>query len=97
MNPLDDQLARLFRGAKPTGPAVTATPPYGLETRVLAAWRDAAGAVEGLWSPALLLRGLLLASVIMGLSLWQVWSTPSSPESEYLQWADASVPVGTNL
>jgi hypothetical protein len=95
MNPIDDQLTRLFRAAQPLawGPAA-AQPPFGFETRVLAAWRAAEPA--NLWNNALLVRGLLLAGVIMALSILPVVSRTATPDSEYLQFADSSLQVDTN-
>jgi hypothetical protein len=91
MNSIDDQLDRLFRAARPAGAGANPAPPYGLETRVLAAWRGAEP--FSLWNMGLLVRGLLLASVIMALSLWPALSRTSSPDSDYLQLADSSLPL----
>ncbi len=92
MNPLDNQLDRLFRAAAPL--AMNPVPPYGLETRVLAAWREAG--TPGLWNMGVLVRGLLFALLIMGLSLWPALSQKSTPEADYLQLADSSLQVDTN-
>jgi hypothetical protein len=91
MNPLDDQLDRLLRAATGAPDAVTAslTPPFGLEARVLAAWRGAAAG--GIWNTALLVRGLALASVIMVLCLWPALHQTSTPEADEVQLADATV------
>jgi len=68
MNPLDDQLNRLFRAAQQAPSPDLAPPPFGLETRVLAAWREAAKKPVGFWDTAVLTRGLILAGVIMAVS-----------------------------
>lgn len=87
MNPLDDQIDRLFRAAQV--PPAKATLPYGLETRVVAAWRMAK--VQPGWDDGTLVRGLVLASLIMGASLWTALEQKSSPETDYLQLADSTV------
>jgi hypothetical protein len=95
MNPIDDQLGRLFRAAaKVTTTEATAAPPYGLETRVMAAWRAGAAADAGLWDMALLVRGLFIAVVIMAVSFWPVFTTTTAatdPFSEYVQLADSTI------
>jgi hypothetical protein len=96
MNPLDDQLGRLLRAAAsgatvPAPPAGGRAPDYGLDARVLAAWRDA-DAVN-FWNPALLRCGLIVACVLMALSFWPLLKSDSTPESEYLQLADSAFQV----
>jgi len=91
MNPIDDQLNRLFRAAAQTDSA-PAAPPFGLETRVLAAWRAAKPGDAGLWDMALLVRGLVLAIVIMGVSLVPLLSkTATDPFADYVQVADSTI------
>jgi len=101
MNPLDDQLNRLFRAASQAKGEPLAEPAYGLETRVLAAWRSARSVETGYWDVATLMRGLILASVIMAVSflpaLRSIDSSDSSdtntnPFAEYLQLTDSTVP-----
>jgi hypothetical protein len=97
MNPLDDQLNRLFRSAAQGRPDPVFAPAYGLETRALAAWRAArsTAAKTGFWDMTLLLRGLILASVIMAVSFWPaLTSTQSSsdPFADYVQLTDSTVP-----
>lgn len=91
MNPIDDQLARLFRAAKPGGDRDVSAPPFGLETRVLAAWRGARPVA--FWDTGLLVKGLILGVVIMGLSLVPILDSSSSatPYSDYLQLADSTI------
>jgi hypothetical protein len=91
MNPLDDKLNRLFRAAVSSHAADCAPMPYGLETRVVAAWRGSAAAP--LWNNVVLTRGLILASLIMILSLVPALSQRNSPDSEYLQLTDSTVPT----
>jgi hypothetical protein len=88
MNPLDDQLHRLFRAAAPLG-AQPARAPFGLETRVMAAWRGAGTAT--VWDTAVLVRGLLFASLIMFVSLWPALDQKNNFDSDSLQFADSSV------
>jgi hypothetical protein len=104
MNPLDDHLNRLFRAAAQGTPAEgrpdpVSAPAYGLETRVLAAWRAARSvetAVEaGFWDMTLLVRGLILASLIMAVSFWPALTSadsPANPFAEFLQLTDSTVP-----
>ena len=100
MNPLDDQLNRLFRSAGQGRTAPVFTPAYGLETRVMAAWRAAWRAAQsaetGFWDMTLLVRGLILASLIMVVSFWPALtsaeSTTTNPFAEYLQLTDSTVP-----
>jgi hypothetical protein len=98
MNPLDDQLNRLFRAAAQVKPSAVSAPAYGLETRALASWRTARSSDEGIWDITLLVRGLLLASLIMAVSFWPVLSsaesttTTSNPFADYLQLTDSTVP-----
>ena len=95
MNPLDDQLNRLFRAAQ-GGPEPLSAPPYGLETRVLAAWRAARVTEAGFWDMTLLVRGLILASLIMAVSFWPVLTSSdstSNPFAEYLQLTDSTIPA----
>lgn len=87
MNPLDDQLGRLFRAAR-SAPA-TASPPFGLETRVVAAWRAAGPGLS--WDGGVLTRGLILAGFVMGISLCTVLAQKSNPDADYLQLADSTV------
>jgi hypothetical protein len=99
MNPLDDQLNRLFRAAAQGQPHPVSVAPFGLETRVMAAWRAAQSvetAVEtGFWDMTLLVRGLILASLIMAVSFWPALTSSdstSNPFAEYLQLTDSTVP-----
>jgi hypothetical protein len=93
MNRIEDQLGRLFRAA--VRPAMdAATPPYGMEARVLAAWREASQMPAGFWDMRLLMRGLIVATALMVLSLWPAVQVQSgSPASDYEQMADATVQV----
>ena len=95
MNPLDDQLNRLFRAAGQVRPESTAAPAYGLETRVLAAWRAGQGRDSGIWDVALLVRGLIVASAIMALSFLPAFKssseTTTSPFADFVQLTDSTV------
>jgi len=93
MNRIDDQLNRLFRAAIHPD-AGAATPPFGMEARVLAAWREAAQAPAGFWDMRLLVRGLIVAAALMVLSLWPaVQSQSGNPAADYQELADATVQV----
>jgi len=93
MNPIDDQLNRLFRVAAQADTESTPIPPYGLETRIMAAWRTAP--VFSFWDMRLLIRGLIVAALIMAVSLWPTLheTTTTNPFSEYLQLADTDTTV----
>jgi hypothetical protein len=94
MNPIDDQLDRLFQSAAKAAPGPVPTAPYGLETRVMASWRDAQKGGSGFWDMALLVRGLIVAGVIMAISFLpalQNAETTSNPFAEYLQLTDSTV------
>ncbi len=93
MNPIDDQLNRLFRAAQ-NAPAPDIAPPFGLQTRVLAAWREASAAPASFWDGALLVRGLILASVIMAACFLPALTSTSSnsgPFADALQLTDSTV------
>jgi hypothetical protein len=106
MNPIDDQLNRLFRSAAKGTPAEgnmapVPAPAYGLETRALAAWRAGQSAETGFWDMALLTRGLIVASLIMAASFLPVLNSSSTststesttnPFAEFLQLTDSTVP-----
>jgi hypothetical protein len=97
MNRIDDQLGRLFRAAIQPG-AEAATPPFGMEARVLAAWREAALPPAGFWDMGLLIRGLIVATALMVLSLWPAMQSQSSgnPVSDYQELADSTVLVDSS-
>lgn len=99
MNPIDDQLDRLFRAAAQdckaqagTGPVTEA--PFGLETRALAAWRTARSTEHGFWDMTLLVRGLIVAGLIMAVSFLPALNSAvstSDPFADYLQLTDSTV------
>jgi len=68
MNPIDDQLNRLFRAAQNAPSPEVAPPPFGLETRVLAAWRESGKMPAAFWDGAVLTRGLIVAGILMAVS-----------------------------
>ena len=99
MNLLDDQLDRLFRAAGKAVPETAPVPAYGLETRVLAAWRSANAGEIGVWDMGLLVRGLIVAGAIMVISLLPALKSSTSetttaattPYADFLQLADSTV------
>lgn len=90
MNRIDEELSRLFRAAAKVHVEWVPAPPLGLEARVLAAWRDETPPF-GLWDMSLLVRGLILAGLVMGVSLWPLMNKSTNPFSDYLQLADSTV------
>jgi hypothetical protein len=97
MNPFDDQLGRLFRAAaQGTRPDAVSAPPYGLEVRVMASWRAAQSVETSFWDMGLLVRGLIMASLIMAVSFWPALTSTESttnPFAEYLQLTDSTIPA----
>ena len=94
MNPIDHRLNRLFRAAQ-NAPSPEIAPAFGLETRVLAAWREASAAPVAFWDMGLLTRGLILAGVIMAACfLPTLTSTTSetSPFADVVQLTDSTLP-----
>jgi hypothetical protein len=89
MNRIDEHLNRLFRAADRKAAPDAVAPPYGLETRAMAAWREGRTAEPGFWTTAILVRGLILALVIMGVSFWPVLTTTSDSSQDYV--ADTTV------
>src|SRR5271167_3482602 len=101
MNPIDDQLNRLFRSAAQVRSDAISPVPYGLETRSLAAWRASRTADAGAWDVPLLVRGLIVASLIMAVSFLPALSNTSTstsatsstnPFADFLQLTDSTVP-----
>jgi len=91
MNPIDDQLNRLFLAAR-KGDSPDLAPPFGLETRALAAWREAGRSEAGILDMGILARGLIVAILIMGASMWPVLhKTTTDPLSEYMQTSDTTL------
>ncbi len=96
MNPIDDQLNRLFRAAQGV-PSPEIAPAFGLETRVLAAWRESARTTTTFWDMAVLARGLILAAVVtVACFLPAINSSSSSSEAgpfaDVVQLTDSTVP-----
>jgi hypothetical protein len=94
MNPLDDQLNRLFRAAQNAPSPDVAPPPFGLETRVLAAWREARKAPVAFWDTAVLTRGLIIAGIIATVSFLPALGTHTASTStiaDEVQVADSGV------
>jgi hypothetical protein len=94
MNPMDDQLNRLFRSAQRV-PSPEIAPAFGLETRVLAAWRESAGGSSAFWDMAVLVRGLVVAALIaMACFLPAInsISSDSGPFSDVVQLTDSTLP-----
>ncbi len=94
MNPIDDQLNRLFKAAAKGEPDSAPTIPYGLETRVMAAWHAAKTREIGSWDMGLLVKGLIVACVIMVISFWPALTTEitaSNPFADFLNLTDSTV------
>ena len=66
-----------------------ATPAYGLETRVLAAWRGSRSAP--ILETGVLLRGLIVAGLLMLVSIVPAIEQTANSDSENLQVADTTV------
>jgi len=90
MSSPDDQINRLFRAASGNPGEAMAAPAFGLETRVLAAWRSSRTA--SVWDTTVLVRGLAAAGLIMALSILPALNEKSvNSDTENLQLADSSV------
>jgi hypothetical protein len=91
MSSPDDQLNSLFRAASGRPDDGIAAPAFGLETRVLAAWRSTRSVP--MWDTAVLVRGLAVAGLIMALSILPALNQKTSANSdrENLQLADSSM------
>jgi hypothetical protein len=90
MNPLDQQLDRLLRSASAGSEFVAPSPAFGLEARVLAAWRSSRSTSLD-WDMGVLVRGLVLACVLMAVSIWPAMNQRTNSDSETLQFADSTV------
>jgi hypothetical protein len=90
MKPLEPSLNRLFRAAAAAPRPALATPAFGLEARVLAAWRSSHGTVPD-WDMGVLGRGLALAGLLMAVSIWPAVNRNPNSDSENLQFADSTV------
>ena len=99
MNPIDDQLNRLFQAAGKSVPVEVCAPAFGLETRAMAAWREVHKGGGGLWDMSLLVRGLIVAGLIMAASVYPALlgtDTNSNPFAEYLQLTDNTTTVASD-
>jgi hypothetical protein len=92
MNPADDQLSRLFRSAAQARLDAVSSPAYGLETRVMAAWRSEQSGERSFWDMTLLVRGLVVAGLIMAVSFLPALNTTTSPFADFLQLTDSTIP-----
>jgi hypothetical protein len=90
MKPLDRDLERLFSAASAVPQPALPSPAFGLETRVLAAWRSSRRSASG-WDMGVLVRGLALAGVLMAVSIWPAVSQSGSADTDNLQLADSTV------
>jgi len=93
MNPIDEQLNRLFRAAAKGETEPVAAPAFGLETRVMAAWRAAGAGKANFWDMGMLARALGLASLILVASCWPTLSSGSNPFADFLQLTDSTIPA----
>jgi hypothetical protein len=89
MKPLNPPLDRLFRAASAVESTVPA-PVFGLEARVLRAWRSSRGGAL-IWDTGVLVRGLALAGIMMAISIWPAVNQRANFDSETLQFADSTV------
>lgn len=89
----NEPLNRLFRAAAQASPgtAPESAPPFGLETRVLSAWRNGRRVLPMFWSPALLFRGLAVCGLITAAAFFGTLRHTESPFADYLSLADSAV------
>jgi hypothetical protein len=90
MNSPREQFDSLLRAAAGRPVDFGSVPAYGLETRVLAAWRSSRG--TPLLDTGVLVRGLAIAGLLMAVSIWPALErTSGNADSENLQLVDSSV------
>ena len=85
-----EQFDALLRAATARREGFTPEPAFGLETRVLAAWRSSRGAP--MLETGVLVRGLMIAGLLMVLSVVPALDRLNgSSDSDVLRLADSSV------
>jgi hypothetical protein len=91
MNRIDLHLERLLRAASLCAAPAIPGPAFGLETRVVSAWREAQAATDD-WYLPVFLRGLVLAGAVMTLSLLSLLApATASADEDHAQLADSTV------
>jgi hypothetical protein len=93
MNPIDEQLNRLFRAAAKGETEPVFQPAFGLEARAMAAWRAAGAGKTSFWDMAILVRALILAGVVLVASCWPSLEGAGSPFADFLQLTDSTIPA----
>jgi hypothetical protein len=91
MKPLNPSLDRLFRAVSAAPQPAGQAPAFGLEARVLAAWRSSRGTTVPGWDMGVLVRGLTVAGLLMAVSIWPAVNQRPNSDSENLQFADSTV------
>ena len=91
MNPLETATRPPLPRRRRCRLAACPPPAFGLEARVLAAWRSSRGG-RSLWDTGVLIRGLALAGVLMVVSIWPAVSqSGGTRDGSNLQLADSTV------
>ncbi len=97
MKPIDQLLQRLLEAAAKAPPEPAATPPFGLETRVLAQWR--ARVPEGDLVPLLAIfrRAMLGAGLVLVLcAAWSFSHPAGSPIGDEAALLDYDIQMSLN-
>lgn len=96
MNPIDDQLDRLFKAAAQTRKAGLEAAPFVIETRVIAGWRAGLAAEGRDLLLAWFRRATVCACVLMLLSLaWNYRQATTGPSDDLAQ-ADSAMRMALN-
>jgi hypothetical protein len=97
MKPTDQKLQRLLAAAAKAAPAAAATPPLGLETRVLANWRAGSADDESLSLFAFFRRAMLGASLVLALSAaWSLTQSAGSATGDEAALLDYNIQMSLN-
>ncbi len=97
MKPTDVRLERLFKAAAKAAPEAPGTPPFGLETRVLAEWRAAEGDDDAVSLFAFFHRAVLGAALVLVLcAAWSFTQTGGSVTGEEAVRLDYDIQMSLN-
>jgi hypothetical protein len=96
MKPNDQTLQRLLKAAAKASPEAAATPPLGLETRILAQWRLAGTEDDSVSLFAFFRRAMVGASLVLILSAAWSLTRPSSASGDEAALLDYDIRMSLN-
>ena len=97
MKPMDEKLQRLLAAAAKAAREAAGDPPLGLETRVLAQWREADADDDPVSVFAFFRRAVLGASLVLALSAaWSLIQTGSSVTGDEAARLDYNIQMSLN-